>query len=40
MEQGDESATKNLKIIKEELSSAEISIAQELATDMWEKINN
>ena len=39
MEQGNELATKNLKIIKEELSSAEISIAQELAIEMWEKIN-
>ncbi len=40
MEQGNELATENLNIIKEKMSSAEISIAQELATDMWEKINN
>ena len=40
MEQGNESATENLNIIKEVMSSAEISIAQELATEMWEKINN
>ena len=40
MEQGNESATENLNIIKEEMNSADISKAQELATDMWEKINN
>ena len=40
MEQGNESATKNLNIIKEEMNSAEISIAQELASEMWEQINN
>ena len=40
MEQGNELATENLNIIKEKMSPAEISIAQELATDMWEKINN
>jgi len=40
MEQGNESATENLNIIKEVMSSDEISIAQELATEMWEKINN
>ena len=40
MEQGNESATKNLNIIKEVMSSAEISIAQELVAEMWEKINN
>ena len=40
MEQGNELATENLNIIKEKMSSAEISIAQELASDMWEKINN
>ena len=39
MAQGNESATKNLNIIKEEMNFAEISIAQELASEMWEKIN-
>ena len=35
MEQGNESAAKNLNIIKEEMNSADISKAQELAIEMW-----
>ena len=37
MAQGNELATKNLNIIKEEMNSAEISKAQELAIEMWKK---
>ena len=40
MVQGNESATKNLNIIKEEMNSVDISKAQELAIEMWKKYYN
>ena len=38
--QGDEGAAGNLDIIKEQMTPADISKAQALASEMWEKINN
>ena len=40
MAQGNELATKNLNIIKEEMNSADISKAQELAAEWWEEHND
>jgi len=38
--QGDEDAGGNLDIIKDEMTAADISEAQRLAAEIWEKINN
>ena len=38
--QGHEKAAEGLDIVKETMSSADISTAQALASEMWEKINN
>ena len=38
--QGRKKAATNLRFLKEEMTPAEITKAQALATEMWEKINN
>ena len=38
--QGDETAAGNLGIVAEKMTAADISKAQRLAAEMWEKINN
>ena len=38
--QGDEDAAENLDIIKDDMTAADISEAQALAAEMWEKIND
>ena len=38
--QGDENAAFNLDIVKKAMTPADISKAQALAAEMWEKINN
>ena len=38
--QGDEGAAESLDIIKDDMTAADISEAQALAAEMWEKINN
>ena len=38
--QGDKDASGGLDIVKSEMTAADISKAQALATEMWDKINN